>query len=632
MLGFLPEEVVVQILSRLPVKSIFKFSCVSKLWNCIIKTPHFISAFSSHHYFLLHHSYYSNHHSLRFDNKHLDHYLSLHPPCTRTDTVHMVGSSNGLVCLYCTSRKNFLEFIIWNPSIRKSLTIPESSYRLPRSSFEIFFGFGFDSRTNDYKLLTFSADSITNVVLYSLNSNSWKKITNVPCKFRKYGCWLVIPAFIDGRFYWNVTVEEKNLVLVFDLRDGMFGVCLNVWNMFTGAWTKLATVGKRWRGSSKALEFRDNVTDSELPNLDSDYLLNTMKMKKSEYLPEEVVVQILSRLPVKSILKFRCVSKLWNFIIRTPHFISAFSSNNHHHYSNEDLDRYLSLHPPFNPPNTFRIVGSSNGLVCLLSLSQYPPIYYNQFILWNPAVRKSMLIPESTFCLLDLTSQRLFGFGFDSRTNDYKLLVARCLAHSITDVILYSLSSNSWKKITHVACKYRNDNYLLFAPSFVDGRFYWPIFDEKKNLVLVFDLRDEMFREISLPECLRYVDRACLQMIAFGESSIAVIHQDERDSSYESDIWVLKEYNSGAWMQLATVGKRCRGSSYVFEFGDNGEVLVQFYTEQSLASCNIKNGLIKNLMAFGRNFDKHFAYRHVESLALLDKANDTLIPHIEPST
>ncbi|XP_050207871.1 F-box/kelch-repeat protein At3g06240-like [Mercurialis annua] len=290
--------------------------------------------------------------------------------------------------------------------------------------------------------------------------------------------------------------------------------------------------------------------------------------------------------------------------------------------STTKISMSTSVHPPFNLANTFHVplVGSSNGLVCLYRIS-LKHFIYNEFIIWNPSIRKSVRIPESNFCLPLSSLQKLFGFGFDSRTNDYKLLVFSI--HAINDAVLYSLNSNTWKKVTNFAYKQRKTENWVNYPAFVDGRFYWFMEAEKKNMVLVFDLRNEMFGEISLPEDLEDLEDArdtYLKIKAFGESSIAVIHKILRDGFYESDIWVMKEYNSGAWMKLATVGNRSVGSSEVMEFRDNGEVLVGFYTGGlNVASYNLKNGRIKNLIALRSVYGFHYAYRHVESLALLDK-------------
>ncbi|KAL6141252.1 hypothetical protein ACLB2K_059542 [Fragaria x ananassa] len=41
----------------------------------------------------------------------------------------------------------------------------------------------------------------------------------------------------------------------------------------------------------------------------------------SDYFPNDVLIDILVRVPVKSLLRFRCVSRIWNSLISSPAFI-----------------------------------------------------------------------------------------------------------------------------------------------------------------------------------------------------------------------------------------------------------------------------------------------------------------------
>ncbi|KAL3586325.1 hypothetical protein D5086_013192 [Populus alba] len=50
-------------------------------------------------------------------------------------------------------------------------------------------------------------------------------------------------------------------------------------------------------------------------------------------LPEDVVIEILSRLPVKNLLQFKCVCKSWYATITSPNFISKHLRN---YYSKSD--------------------------------------------------------------------------------------------------------------------------------------------------------------------------------------------------------------------------------------------------------------------------------------------------------
>jgi hypothetical protein len=130
----------------------------------------------------------------------------------------------------------------------------------------------------------------------------------------------------------------------------------------------------------------------------------------SPIFPEEMIVEILLRLPVRSLLQFRCVCKLWKTLISDSQFakkhvlISTANPqlvSNFMGLANCKLVSY-PLKPLLDNPSAHRvepanfetrhstsIIGTCNGLLCLCSSSQ--------FFVWNPSIEsKSNLSPIIT--------------------------------------------------------------------------------------------------------------------------------------------------------------------------------------------------------------------------------------------
>uniref|UniRef100_A0A1S4B203 F-box/kelch-repeat protein At3g06240-like n=1 Tax=Nicotiana tabacum TaxID=4097 RepID=A0A1S4B203_TOBAC len=125
--------------------------------------------------------------------------------------------------------------------------------------------------------------------------------------------------------------------------------------------------------------------------------VSSISMEESSFeIPIELITEILSRLPVKSLLRFRCVSKYWLSLISSPEF--AYTH----------LGIAANSYPVKKPRGYVRIVGSVNGLVCLVIEEKY-------FLLWNPSIRKFKKLPDPRG-----GDYIMYGFGYDEFHDDYK--------------------------------------------------------------------------------------------------------------------------------------------------------------------------------------------------------------------
>ncbi|XP_059295010.1 F-box/kelch-repeat protein At3g23880-like [Lycium ferocissimum] len=191
------------------------------------------------------------------------------------------------------------------------------------------------------------------------------------------------------------------------------------------------------------------------------------------FLPGDIVIDILLRLPVKSLSRFTSVSKPFCSLIKNPNFISKQHAKTtqekppdllimgRHHKTLEVTVRLTkSLTKPRHvipPPLHFdvpfgvtsektRIVGSANGLVCL-NLINHNGV---AIVIWNPAIKTFKPIPKSpnVSSLGKLTVTDL-GFGYHPGNDDYMIVRLLNVATSRRkyEVEVYMLSTNSWRKI-----------------------------------------------------------------------------------------------------------------------------------------------------------------------------------------
>ncbi|XP_028793417.1 putative F-box protein At3g52320 [Neltuma alba] len=289
------------------------------------------------------------------------------------------------------------------------------------------------------------------------------------------------------------------------------------------------------------------------------------------YLPEEVIANILKRLPMKSIIRFQCVCKYWRDLIKTPSFIQD-------HFRHSSLQNPSLFIGQSNGDDPFRLyllnckmqlrefdkapfvgplvgvclVGSCNGLLCLADYNIRPPAP----LLWNPATRETRQIPitfnDSRICWE-------FGFGFSPIINDYKI-VRISLNPCVCDVEVYSLSKGSWRNIPFDDLKdicINNHGVNVNGVLFWDGiELYEGVMDDDTDdtdvdtiVIVSFDIASEVFTAKLSPtsRCKLAVNDDKLAIISpnwITDSPDSSIYFGELEEviGLSEDIWSSRDY------------------------------------------------------------------------------------------
>ncbi|KAL4554900.1 hypothetical protein LXL04_037509 [Taraxacum kok-saghyz] len=244
-----------------------------------------------------------------------------------------------------------------------------------------------------------------------------------------------------------------------------------------------------------------------------------------------VFERILFRLPVKSILIFKSVSKIWKSIISTMHFMLLhyfWSKKNakffaFHNPNDLENNKFCEMHlvesngaysesytiPVFKTLEDIHLVASFNGLICFINdVTRYEKTYNVDIHICNPATHEVLVLPPS-HSSFDVPT---FGVLYSNKTHIYKIFKF----FSDPDdpetgyCEVYSSKTEKWKLFVDVPSR------TLMGPTrswisnashiCIHEKVYWFISDEHDDeiyfptSILMVDMEDN-FREIKLPTC-----------------------------------------------------------------------------------------------------------------------------------
>ncbi|XP_059440668.1 F-box/kelch-repeat protein At3g06240-like [Corylus avellana] len=385
----------------------------------------------------------------------------------------------------------------------------------------------------------------------------------------------------------------------------------------------------------------------------------------STYLPEEIVLNILTLLPPKTLLRFRCVCRTWRTLIGNPDFFTQNTLNQSIlrlsdrpsplllTEANEGSNDSFKRHFYFLSDQTLEcqsqiilkgslffevtLVASCNGLLCLCDYT------LNKIYLWNPATSDTprsiprQRHPPNPFLQVGMLLGTV-GFGFDRRSNDFKVLKishvssydsAPChfnqpvhFQPEVYDYIpchfnhpfhfqpevysspchfnhpvyfqpeVYSLSTGTWRLLdlrvpfeqTHEL--FLNFPILNFPTTAADEIFFWwEVVDRHShNLInekiVAFDFNHELFRTTPLPDGAHSTYYSCYHFTVLNGfltiMGLGFPFEEMRSRSSGLVIWVLFEFGvKESWTKLMNLQLFIENPGRPLGLWKNRELIIQ---------------------------------------------------------
>ncbi|CAA7048075.1 unnamed protein product [Microthlaspi erraticum] len=344
--------------------------------------------------------------------------------------------------------------------------------------------------------------------------------------------------------------------------------------------------------------------------------------KSTLSLPLDLTSEILLRLPARSVVKFRCVSKLWSSVTTDPCFIKLFQTRSSTRPSlllcfKRGDNLIVSSFPQHTDRYHMKIPGnysylprmeSVHGLICFED-SRNP-------LVWNPSMRK----------LLTLTNpnkhkswkHKTLFLGYDPIEGKYKVVCIRYkkVSYVCRVLTLGSAQESSWRT---VKTNHKHRAYHYTYGRCIDGVIYYlaGIDGSPYSALMSFDVRSEKFHMIKIPSNID------TDVLINYKGRIACV-----DRSKDTRLWILEDAEKHKWSSqdfLVPLRHRDESLNAIFKlkgFTHAGEFIFEeasFFAKSSyILSCDPVRNSFRRFEFKGvrvENNDKLRAFpNHIETL------------------
>ncbi|KAL3628706.1 hypothetical protein CASFOL_027752 [Castilleja foliolosa] len=357
-------------------------------------------------------------------------------------------------------------------------------------------------------------------------------------------------------------------------------------------------------------------------------------------LPEDIMLCILSRLPVKSIHRFKSVCKPLRDVLSSPEFakihraqfpqnpenqsvvIYGYKSN----YSNYDYTVYLlkiksdeekkpTKHamPSHQVSYHAEFIGCCNGLLCMAI-----PYSGELIDLWNPALNNmSIRLPLPNLKVTD-DEMVSIGFGYNEEADDFKVIRIAELERNkkiLIGVEVYSGNSGSWS-IIDVGFHFTSIGNR--SEAIVNGNPYWSAMVDEKRVLVGFDVRKMVFKIVPFPDRIYENDDDLLFMDWKGDLGFLVCKKND-DRVLSLDVWVFDDVGNVGWTKNRSFGPIELEVYEFLECSKNGKILVGACLEDGKVFVfDTENGGVKEIVIVEARTGIFQICGYTESLAYIN--------------
>ncbi|KAL8467134.1 hypothetical protein ACS0TY_036011 [Phlomoides rotata] len=232
-------------------------------------------------------------------------------------------------------------------------------------------------------------------------------------------------------------------------------------------------------------------------------------------LPHDIMENILSRLPVKYLIRYKLVCKLWEATISDPRFAEIHLQQ----YKNSSSRSLLAFEQFYNDFTGFYVVEVQDRHFQLVSRIQLSMEYnlscilcdcdglylkcftyeLKKYLLWNPSCRayKEICCPQPIDDAGSIDS--IWGIYYNPHTKDYKVVISDMIHYAV-----FSCRYNEWSEVKEMKDIFPRKTIWDRGVSF-SGSFYWLNTIESKGHfeeyeIIWFDGKVESFKKLPMPD------------------------------------------------------------------------------------------------------------------------------------